>query len=279
MGELGERFPAVLADAAGGDSAAFAELWRAAHPPLLRYLRVIAEDAAEDVASETWLKAMRGLPSFVGDEPAFRGWLTVIGAQRRPVTWAGTRRDGRRRCWPTRNRRVHVTAPDAADQALERLGTERALRLLATLPPAQAEMVALRVIVGLEPAEIALIVGRSAGAVRVAVHRALADARAHARRSERGRRRNDGDRGGVDPTAWLIRHAPDPTHRRSRHGRRRRPADRRRPHRPRDPRGAGRRGALPRDVHRPRPAPPPDAVAPAPAADASSWPVRRRRSP
>ena len=35
-------------------------------------------------------------------------------------------------------------------------------------------MVALRVIVGLEPAEIALIVGRSAGAVRVAVHRALA---------------------------------------------------------------------------------------------------------
>ena len=59
MGELGERFQAVLADAAGGDGAAFAELWRAAHPPLLRYLRVIAEDAAEDVASETWLKAMR----------------------------------------------------------------------------------------------------------------------------------------------------------------------------------------------------------------------------
>src|SRR3954470_12069353 len=50
------------------------------------------------------------------------------------------------------------TAPDAADQALERLGTERALRLLATLPPAQADLVALRVIVGLEPAEIALIV-------------------------------------------------------------------------------------------------------------------------
>ena len=149
MGELGERFPVVLAEAARGDSAAFAELWRAVHPPLLRYLRVIAGDAAEDVASETWLKAMRGLSSFVGDEPAFRGWLTVIGrnvtrdlgryAARRPETLLADPEPAR-----------HVTAPDAADQALERLGTERALRLLATLPPAQAEMVALRVVVGLE---------------------------------------------------------------------------------------------------------------------------------
>lgn len=173
MGELGERFQAVLADAVRGDSVAFAELWRATHPPLLRYLRVIAGDAAEDVASETWLKAMRGLPSFVGDEPSFRGWLTVIGrnvardlgryAARRPETLLADPEPAR-----------HVTAPDAADQALERLGTERALRLLATLPPAQAELVAMRVIVGLEPAEIALIVGRSAGAVRVTVHRALA---------------------------------------------------------------------------------------------------------
>jgi RNA polymerase sigma-70 factor (ECF subfamily) len=171
--ELGERFQAVLADAARGDSAAFAELWRATHPPLLRYLRVIAGDAAEDAASETWLKVMRSLPSFVGDEQAFRGWLSVIArnvvrdlgryAARRPETLQADPEPAR-----------HTTAPDAADQALERLGTERALRLLATLPPAQAELVALRVIVGLEPAEIGLIVGRNAGTVRVTVHRALA---------------------------------------------------------------------------------------------------------
>jgi RNA polymerase sigma-70 factor, ECF subfamily len=171
--ELGERFEAVLAGAARGDGTAFAELWRATHPPLLRYLRVIAGDVAEDAASETWLKAIRGLPSFVGDEPAFRGWLTVIArnvvrdlgrhAARRPETLLADPEPARR-----------ATAPDAADLALERLGTERALRLLATLPPAQAELVALRVIVGLEPAEIGLIVGRSPGAVRVSVHRALA---------------------------------------------------------------------------------------------------------
>jgi len=171
--ELGERFDAVLTAAARGDGVAFAELWRATHPRLLRYLRVIAGNLAEDAASETWLKAMRALPSFVGDEPAFRGWLTVIArnvvhdlgryASRRPETLVADPE-------PVR----HGTSPDAADEALERLGTERALRLLATLPPAQAEMVALRVIVGLEPTEIGLIVGRNSGSVRVAVHRALA---------------------------------------------------------------------------------------------------------
>jgi len=172
VNELGESFPAVLAAASGGDPDAFAQLWRTTHPLLLRYLRVTARDATEDIASETWLKVMKNLDSFTGDEQAFRAWLTVVArntardharaAVRRPETPADE-------LPPLRE-----AGPDAAEEALARLGTESALRLLATLPPAQAEMVALRVIVGLEPAEVGRIVGRSPGAVRVAVHRALA---------------------------------------------------------------------------------------------------------
>jgi RNA polymerase sigma-70 factor (ECF subfamily) len=118
------------------------------------------------------LKVIKNLNSFTGDEQAFRAWLTVVArntardqaraAGRRPETPAAELPPGR------------ATGPDAADEALERLGTQKALRLLATLPPAQAEMVALRVVIGLEPVEVARIVGRSPGAVRVAVHRALA---------------------------------------------------------------------------------------------------------
>ena len=174
MDVLGERFPAVLAAAVEGDPAAFAELWRATHPPLLRYLRVLTGGDAEDIASETWLKVMRSLESFAGDEPAFRAWLTVVARNHaRDVA----RRAGRRPEVLTDEAPVpHASAgaPDAADLALERLGTERALKLLATLPPAQAEMVALRVVVGLEPVEVSRIVDRSPGAVRVAVHRGLA---------------------------------------------------------------------------------------------------------
>jgi RNA polymerase sigma-70 factor, ECF subfamily len=172
VNQLGDAFPAVLAAASAGDPDAFAQLWRSTHPLLLRYLRITAGEATEDVASETWLKVIKNLNSFTGDEQAFRAWLTVVArntardharaAVRRPETPAAE--------LPP----LRATGPDAADEALERLGTQRALRLLATLPPAQAEMLALRVVIGLEPVEVARIVGRSPGAVRVAVHRALA---------------------------------------------------------------------------------------------------------
>jgi len=172
VNELGDSFPAVLTAASGGDPDAFAQLWRATHPLLLRYLRITAGDAAEDIASETWLKVIKNLDSFSGDEQAFRAWLTVVGrnAARDHARAAGRRPESPSDELPP----LREGGPDAADEALERLGTENALRLLATLPPATAEMVALRVIVGLEPAEVARIVGRTPGAVRVAVHRALA---------------------------------------------------------------------------------------------------------
>lgn len=172
MSGLGDEFGDVLRAAAEGDRHAFARLWRSAHPGLLRYLRVIAGVDAEDVASETWTKVIRALPSFTGDESSFRGWLTVIArnhladlgrrASRRPETLAAEP-----------DERALGVAGDSADLALEHLSTERALRLVASLSTDVAEMVALRVIVGLDVAQVAQIVGRSPGAVRVAVHRGL----------------------------------------------------------------------------------------------------------
>jgi RNA polymerase sigma-70 factor (ECF subfamily) len=57
--------------------------------------------------------------------------------------------------------------------ALERLDTAAALALVGTLPPQQAEAVVLRVVAGLEPKQVAAVLGISPGAVRVAVHRGL----------------------------------------------------------------------------------------------------------
>jgi RNA polymerase sigma-70 factor (ECF subfamily) len=56
---------------------------------------------------------------------------------------------------------------------MERFSTERAVELVASLPPEQAEMVMLRVVAGLDVAVVAQIVGKSPGAVRVSVHRGL----------------------------------------------------------------------------------------------------------
>ena len=96
-GLIGTRFPEVLEAARGGDEAAFAAIWRDLHPALLRYLRVLTGNAAEDVASETWAAVATSLDNFVGTEPAFRAWLFTV-ARRRSVDYF--RREARRPAVP-----------------------------------------------------------------------------------------------------------------------------------------------------------------------------------
>jgi RNA polymerase sigma-70 factor (ECF subfamily) len=174
--DLGDAFAGVLERAQAGDRDAFGLLWRSAHPGLLRYLFVLCGgDSAEDVASETWVKVLRSLASFTGDERAFRGWLATVA---RHAAIDRGRRLGRLQERPDGlSPREPLTAtPESADPAelaVDAAATRAALRLVATLPPAVAEMVVLRVIMGLDVAQVAHLVGRCPGAVRVAVHRAL----------------------------------------------------------------------------------------------------------
>ena len=66
-----------------------------------------------------------------------------------------------------------LTAPDAADLALERISTQAVLALVSALPPDQAEIIMLRVVAGLDNQTVARMVGKSPGAARVAAHRGL----------------------------------------------------------------------------------------------------------
>jgi RNA polymerase sigma-70 factor, ECF subfamily len=162
----------VLAAAQQGSEAAFTRLWLDANPALMRYLRVIAPEGADDVAADTWVHVVRGLRRFRGDEAAWRAWLFTT-ARRRLID--ASRRRSRRPEEPLHDvppAVLPVTA-DAADEAMERLGTQSAITLLARLPRAQAEVILLRVVAGLDTDAVARLLGRSPGAVRVAAHRGL----------------------------------------------------------------------------------------------------------
>jgi RNA polymerase sigma-70 factor, ECF subfamily len=169
---FGEEFPAVLAAAQGGSEAAFTRLWLDANPALVRYLRVIAPESAEDVASDTWVQVVRGLCRFQGDEAAWRAWLFTT-ARRRAID--ASRRRSRRREEPLHDAPAEVlpVTADAADEAMERLGTQSAIALLSELPRLQAEVILLRVMAGLDTNTVARLLGRNPGAVRVAGHRGL----------------------------------------------------------------------------------------------------------
>jgi RNA polymerase sigma-70 factor (ECF subfamily) len=169
-------FEDVLERARTGDESAFAGLWRWLHPPLLRWLGVVAPGGVDDVASEVWLSVVRGLDSFEGGEREFRGWVFTI-ARRRTIDWA---RHRRRHPATTMLDGVDVEAPGDASEALwADVAVEAVLALLRELRPEQAEVVALRVIAGLSVPETAAVVNKPDGTVRVLCHRGL---RALARR-------------------------------------------------------------------------------------------------
>jgi RNA polymerase sigma-70 factor, ECF subfamily len=163
----------ALDRARSGDEDAFALLWRTLHPPLLRYLAVRAPDNRDDVASETWFQVVRDLPGFTGSVDEFRGWLFTI-ARNRAIDQGRART--RRRTVPVAEPTDHMKEPlttSAEEDAVTRDSTAQAVRLVASLPADQAELVMLRVVAGLDVAVVAELVGKKPGTVRVAVHRAL----------------------------------------------------------------------------------------------------------
>ena len=172
MGTGATSFEGHLVAAQFGDETGYAMLWRELNPPLLRYLQVAAAGAAEDLASETWLQVVRGLKDFRGDEAGFRSWLFTI-ARHKAHDWH--RQQGRRPTAPLDD--VAAAAIQGSDNteesAIAAMGTQAALKLIGSLPPDQAELLILRVVAGLEVADVARIVHKSPGAVRVGTHRAL----------------------------------------------------------------------------------------------------------
>jgi len=175
---LGDQFQGILTAAQDGGEWAVAVLYRWLHPAVVGFLRGRAGDDAEDLASETWLAVARALPTFSGDETAFRSWVFTI-AHRRLVDHhrAAARRPRTRSLTPTEGDHDGPAppAPDdpAGDVEAAIAGDPAVRRIVALLPPDQAEIVLLRVVAGLPVDEVATITRRKAGTVRVLQHRAL----------------------------------------------------------------------------------------------------------
>jgi RNA polymerase sigma-70 factor (ECF subfamily) len=163
---------AAIALARDGEEEGARVLYRWLNPSLLRYLRFYAGNAAEDLASEVWFSVAKALRTFEDGPGELRALLFAI-ARRRAV-------DHYRRKARTPQLVAIDAVPDPAARddaellAVELLTTERAIgELVGDLPPEQAEIVLLRVLGGLEVAEVAALTGKSPVAVRVAQHRAL----------------------------------------------------------------------------------------------------------
>lgn len=171
-GQTAADLAAAVRAARGGDEEAFRFLYREVQPGLLRYLRGLVGEDAEDLASETWLQIARDIRSFRDEGAGFRGWAATIARHR---AMDHVRRNQRR---PVAGLPVDLLAElpdtqDTAEHAIRLAATNATIAFIATLPKDQAEAVLLRVVVGLDAKSAAKVMGKRPGAVRTAAWRGL----------------------------------------------------------------------------------------------------------
>ena len=185
-----------LVEAARRDPGRFDALYRRYLPQVYSYAFYELRDHhdAEDATERTFLSALAGLGRFEErarpedgvDASTFRVWLFRIA--RNAV--ASQRRDRRRH--PASPLSAAARVPAALDleaDAARRDEVAAAWRAVDRLPADRRRAVVLRFVNELSTAEIAGVLGRSEGAVRVLLHRAL---RAVGRDLCPGGRRGDG---------------------------------------------------------------------------------------
>lgn len=164
---------AVVRAARDGNEEAFRVLYREVQPGLLRYLRGMVGADAEDLAGETWLQIARDIRSFRDEGAGFRGWAVRIARHR---VLDHMRRNRRRPIAAGVSADLLVELPsiaDTAERAIEVMSTDATIAFIASLPRDQAEAVLLRAVVGLDVEATARVMGKRAGAVRMAAMRGL----------------------------------------------------------------------------------------------------------
>ncbi|HEY0001602.1 MAG TPA: RNA polymerase sigma factor [Actinoplanes sp.] len=162
----------LVSAARDGDENAFVALYNAVQPGLLRYLQALVGQDADDVASETWLQIARELPWFRGRGSRFRTWVATV-ARRRAMEHLQARDRLHQPAVPVDEMAELADDRETETEAVAAVGTDAALRLIMSLPPDQAEAVLLRVVLELDAAAAGQVLGKRAGAVRIAAHRGL----------------------------------------------------------------------------------------------------------
>jgi RNA polymerase sigma factor (sigma-70 family) len=164
-----EPFERVLSAAKGDAPWAYEQLYRSLSPSICGYLRIQGVADPEDLTSEVFLGAFRGIGAFHGDETQFRSWVFTIAHRRL------TDERRARGCRPamTGDELPETAGGDVEEEALRRLSADRVRALCAGLAPDQGDVLLLRFVSGLTCEAIAGVLGKNVGAVKALQRRGL----------------------------------------------------------------------------------------------------------
>jgi RNA polymerase sigma-70 factor (ECF subfamily) len=161
-----QRMAALLTLAQQGDGEAFGQIYDAYVGQVYRYLyyRVGSQPLAEDLTSETFLRALRRIDSFTWQGRDICAWFITIARNLVTDHYKSSRF------------RLEVSTADMLDadraddgieqEVLDNLDNQALLAAVRQLKSEQQECVVLRFLQGLSVAETAAVMGRSDGAIK-----------------------------------------------------------------------------------------------------------------
>lgn len=169
--EQAVSFEKVLAAAQAAAPCACTQLWDTWSPRVCSYLRSRGSQDPEDLTSEVFLTVFSKLPTFVGNERAFSGFVFTLAHRRLVDELRARARRGVHVEWTSEH--DSRESASAEHDALRSLGNGDAKTLLDGLSSDQREVLLLRIFADLTIEQIAEILDKRPGAVKALQRRGL----------------------------------------------------------------------------------------------------------
>jgi RNA polymerase sigma factor (sigma-70 family) len=169
---VGPSWGSVLGGCRAGAEWAWRQVYEDVAPSVLRYHRARGTPNPEDLVGETFVRVVRGLSGFEGNEEQFRAWVFAI-SRRRAIDLA---RSAARRHEETRSTHELIDRGgmgNAEDDAMRSLEEERVRHVLGGLTGDQRDVLLLRLLSDLSVEQVASVLGKTAGAVKALQARGL----------------------------------------------------------------------------------------------------------
>ncbi|MGW7368024.1 ECF subfamily RNA polymerase sigma factor, BldN family [Streptomyces sp. NPDC054841] len=167
------RMMELVERAQAGEAEAFGRLYDQYSDTVYRYIyyRVGGKATAEDLTSETFLRALRRISTFTWQGRDFGAWLVTIARN----LVADHFKSSRFRLEVTTGEMLDANEVERSpeDSVLESLSNAALLEAVRKLNPQQQECVTLRFLQGLSVAETARVMGKNEGAIKTLQYRAV----------------------------------------------------------------------------------------------------------
>ncbi|GCD36643.1 RNA polymerase sigma factor [Streptomyces chrestomyceticus JCM 4735] len=167
------RMMDLVERAQAGEAEAFGRLYDQYADTVYRYIyyRVGGRATAEDLTSETFLRALRRIGTFTWQGRDFGAWLVTIARN----LVADHFKSSRFRLEVTTGEMLDANEVERSpeDSVLESLSNAALLEAVRKLNPQQQECVTLRFLQGLSVAETARVMGKNEGAIKTLQYRAV----------------------------------------------------------------------------------------------------------